>query len=128
MDILLGLLGIYFAVLQVLLFFKIWRMTDDIREIKQKYLNDSFVIPEDKTIISPEVPKKDSEKKTEPFGSQFKVGDLMIVKANENQFRISSISEENGIKYYFSEKYNKKFPEHEIELFDAYWEKKKNRK
>lgn len=39
MDILLAIVGIVFAVLQIILFFKLWGMTNDIREIKNKYLS-----------------------------------------------------------------------------------------
>ena len=47
----------------------------------------------------------------------FSVGQLVIVKANEKQFRITSI-DDNG---YYSEKFDKTFTEDEIEDFDVYW-------
>ena len=31
-----------FGILQIILFFKIWGMTDDIREMKNKYMNDKY--------------------------------------------------------------------------------------
>ena len=34
-----GFIAALFAVLQIVLFFKIWGMTNDIREIKEKYLS-----------------------------------------------------------------------------------------
>ena len=49
--------------------------------------------------------------------SHFSVGQLVIVKANETQFRITSI-DDNG---YYSEKFDKTFTEDEIEDFDIYW-------
>lgn len=39
METLLAIIFIVFGVLQIILFFKIWGMTDDIREIKNKYIN-----------------------------------------------------------------------------------------
>ncbi len=42
---------------------------------------------------------------------------LVIVKATEKQFRITSIND-NG---YYSDKYDKIFTEDEIEDFDVYW-------
>ena len=42
-----GFIAALFAVLQIVLFFKIWGMTNDIREIKEKYL--SSTDPEIKT-------------------------------------------------------------------------------
>ena len=52
---------------------------------------------------------------------RFSVGQLVIEKATENQFRITSIDD----KGYYSEKYNKTFTEDEIEDFDVYWASKK---
>lgn len=47
----------------------------------------------------------------------FSVGQLVIVKATEEQFRITSI-DDNG---YYSEKYDKIFTDDEIEDFNVYW-------
>ena len=41
METVLAIILIVFGILQIILFFKIWRMTDDIREIKNKYINSS---------------------------------------------------------------------------------------
>lgn len=38
-----GLVVIVFGILQIILFFKIWGMTNDIREIKNKYLGKTTV-------------------------------------------------------------------------------------
>ena len=38
METLLGVIFIVFGLLQIILFFKIWGMTNDVREIKYKYL------------------------------------------------------------------------------------------
>lgn len=42
MSILLTIVGVLFAILQIMLFFKLWGMTNDIREIKNKYLNTEY--------------------------------------------------------------------------------------
>lgn len=39
MDTLLTIVGIVFAILQIMLFFKLWGMANDIREIKRKYFS-----------------------------------------------------------------------------------------
>ena len=57
--------------------------------------------------------------------SPFTVGQLVIVKADESQFRINAIEVINGEVSYFSEKLNRYFIESEIEDFDKYWEAKK---
>lgn len=36
MEILIGLIAVIFGILQLVLFFKLWGMTNDIREIKKK--------------------------------------------------------------------------------------------
>lgn len=41
MDTLLAIIIVVFGILQLILFFKIWGMTNDIREIKNKYLGSS---------------------------------------------------------------------------------------
>lgn len=38
-----GIIIIVFGVLQIILFFKLWIMTNDIRKIKNKYLGDEVV-------------------------------------------------------------------------------------
>ncbi len=40
LNVLLGLVMTVFGVLQIILFFKIWGMTNDIREIKNKYFSE----------------------------------------------------------------------------------------
>lgn len=39
MEMILTIIAIIFGILQFILFFKLWGMTNDIREIKNKYLN-----------------------------------------------------------------------------------------
>ena len=56
---------------------------------------------------------------------KFKAGQLVIVKADESQFRINSVSENDGVVSYFSEKFNRSFNEDEIEDFDKYWADKR---
>ena len=40
-----------FGVLQIVLFFKIWGMTNDIREMRNKYLKDVFITIEQPKLI-----------------------------------------------------------------------------
>lgn len=49
METLLAIIFIVFGVLQIILFFKLWGMTDDIKEIKNKYLKDTSRKPETNT-------------------------------------------------------------------------------
>lgn len=51
-------------------------------------------------------------------------GQLVIIKSNENQFRIKSIKEKDGHLFYYSEKYERYYSADEIEDFEDYWRKK----
>ena len=49
MNTLISLILVVFAILQIILFFKIWGMTNDIREIRDKYLKSDI-----KQIVEPQ--------------------------------------------------------------------------
>lgn len=38
MNILIGIIGLIFAILQIILFFKLWGMTNDVRSIRDKLM------------------------------------------------------------------------------------------
>ncbi len=58
---------------------------------------------------------------------KFHVGQLMIVKENQTQFKVTDIVEgQGGITLYYSGKLDKYFKEEEIEDFAEYWNNKKN--
>lgn len=76
---------IAFGILQIILFFKLWAMTNDVREIKNKYLNEIMKIQEN-TI---EIPTKRTTEITERQVAHDK-NDLilkksMLAKVGENQ-------------------------------------------
>lgn len=52
MGTLLAIIFIVFGILQIILFFKIWGMTDDIREIKNKYINGESINDEINRLFS----------------------------------------------------------------------------
>lgn len=56
--------------------------------------------------------------------AEFSVGQLVIVLADESQFRIDEIKEDGGIFCYYSKKFDKVFAENELEDFEVYWKKK----
>jgi len=45
METIIGIIFAIFGILQIILFFKIWGMTNDIKEIKEKYLYGDRVQP-----------------------------------------------------------------------------------
>jgi hypothetical protein len=120
MEIIIGITVVVFGIFQIILFFKIWGMTDDIREIKNKYINQHNIITEKECIEKKKAAKTNSEKDV------FEEGDLVIVKATENQFRISIISEVDGVTYYSRSANEPSYRRDELEFFELYWEKKKS--
>ena len=65
-----------------------------------------------------------AKEQAEQAEGRFEVGQLVIIKSSEMQFRISEIKKENGITMYYSEKFNNWFTEEKIEDFDKYWAEK----
>lgn len=86
MQIIIGLFAFIFALLQIILFFKIWEMTNDIKAIKNKYLssgqnkNDSYA-----PIIN---------------SAGFNIGDLVINATTGKQMRIKEITEDGKYSCY----------------------------
>lgn len=87
-----GIIIIVFGILQIILFFKVWGMTNDIKKIKNKYVGDSF----------PET--ANSQKINNP--PTFLMGDVVIhqetkeqyvvnMKIGDNSFDCSTINGEN---------------------------------
>ena len=79
-----GLIAVLFAVLQIILFFKIWGMTNDIREIKEKYLSST----DPKKSISP------------AQSTEFNVGELVVHIKTNKQLRIKEIKEDGKYSCY----------------------------
>ena len=71
-----GFIAALFAVLQIVLFFKIWGMTNDIREIKEKYL--SSTDPKKSVSLSNNQP------------TEFSIGELVVeIKTNKQDGKYS---------------------------------------
>lgn len=84
MGTLLSLVAVLFGILQIVLFFKIWGMTNDIREIKEKYLSST----DPKKSVSPAQP------------SEFNVGELVVHIKTNKQMRIKEITEDGKYSCY----------------------------
>lgn len=113
METLLAIIFIVFGVLQIILFFKIWGMTDDVRSIKNLYQNHRIESKQNSI----------EENQDEHFVDKFKEGDLVIVLKDEKQFRITKIIRENGGVYYSSDSINERYTQNDLEHFDIYWKK-----
>lgn len=85
MDILLTIVGVIFAILQIILFFKLWGMTNDVRDIKNKYF--SYNLQETDNVI-----EDDSEASLD--------GKLVVNLATNKQMRVNGITNEGKYKCY----------------------------
>jgi|UniRef100_UPI003562F735 hypothetical protein len=84
MGALLSLVAVLFGILQIILFFKIWGMTNDIREIKEKYLSST----DPKKSVSPAQP------------TEFNVDELVVHIKTNKQMRIKEITEDGKYSCY----------------------------
>ncbi len=103
------LFTIVFGVLSIVLFFKLWQMCNDVKKITY------FIESRTKQPTEHPLDVKEATEET------FHVGQLVVVKADESQFRIDEIDSDG----YYSKKLNRHFSGDEIEDFEAYWNNKK---
>lgn len=88
MDILLSIIFIIFGLLQIILFFKVWGMTDDIRAIKNKYLDQQI-----KELVNYVNPVMQSQYLDKEIADKYKftVDDLVVEIKTGKQMRIKKI-------------------------------------
>lgn len=105
----LSIILIVFGVLQIILFFKIWGMTNDIKELKNRYL---LVNPVDKERTA--IPISEFENKP------FKPNDLVINISTDKQMRVKSITADGKYSCYTNNGmvHEGDFTENQIRLFD----------
>lgn len=102
MEILLSIVLFIFGILQIILFFKLWGMTDDIRAIKDKYLNpQAQEIPE--TYVDP---KNESPILDGVSRSGFKNGDLVALRTSGKQMRIKEFNAEKNVFECYTQNYS----------------------
>lgn len=91
METLLSIIFIIFGLLQIILFFKIWGMTDDIRSIKRKYME------EDREIIQIPNPVIQSQYLDKEIATKYKfsIDDLVVEIKTGKQMRIKKINIDN---------------------------------
>lgn len=90
MDLILSVILIVFGVLQIMLFFKIWGMTNDVRKIKEKYLGGII----QKDIVSQ---KNIVEINPEINNSLYNIGDRVIILKTGKEATINSIDSDNDL-------------------------------
>lgn len=104
MEILLAIIFIVFGILQIVLFFKLWGMTNDIREIKEKYLSEGIA--------------RETKSKGETLG-KFHKDDLVILISSGKQMRVKDITSDGKYSCFTNNgvTYEGDFTENEIKLF-----------
>jgi len=113
-----------------------WAFLKMIVNISRSLYNINRALRGDEAVLKPSIPEKDeSESDIQPVidnistsNTKFSIGQLVIVKYDESQFRISDIDDRGGIlkPRYYSKKLERYFLEDEIEDFEVYWAKKNN--
>ena len=90
LTLLFAILGIVWSILCLILFFKVWGMTNDVRDIKEHILSMSFNTVDNSTIRN--VNRSDENKTT----SDFNIGDHVIDKKTGNEYIIHNINDEGN--------------------------------
>lgn len=117
-TILTSMIIIAFGVLEIILFFKLWSMCDDVKVILSMLESHLSKATEEKKVLEPVEAS---------FKSKFSVGQLVIITDNEEQFRVSNIvAAPDGSCLYYAEQLDKYFTQEEIEDFADYWKAKKS--
>lgn len=104
MEVLTGIILLVFGILQIVLFFKIWGMTNDVRDLKERYFN-----------LNPLKQKNISFANDTPF----KENDLVVNLKNGKQMRVKEITQEGKYSCYTNNGviYEGDFTVEEIQLF-----------
>lgn len=114
---LLVFISLIFGILQIILFFKIWGMTNDIRDIKNKYLSENYneSKPDQISTSTPESKINRAPKNIDD--PQFKIDDLVVCLKTGNQMRVKEIID-GKFACYSSLGFQGYFEESDIKLFN----------
>lgn len=127
-SIIIDIVVIVFGVLSLILFFKLWKMCDDVKEIAasiKEIATNTASIKDSKSVVVDESGESVvTEQKS--LSPKFEVSQRVIVKEDESQFKIADVQKnEDGSVLYYSDWHNRYFTEDEIEDFKVYWSSKK---
>lgn len=120
-----GIIIIVFGILQIILFFKVWGMTNNVNEIKnimELFMRKDF---QNKNVIYQEKDEETSQNTI--FESDIKIDDLVVELKNERQLKVCEITPDRKYKCRVagSSTVVGAFSRDEIELFNKYWSKSK---
>ncbi len=116
-EVLLIILGIIWSILGIILFFKVWGMTNDIKKIKNYLLHSQAL----KKKISSPVPQEVVLSKER----NIKRGDVVINLRNGKEIIADEINEDGSFVCYIDNKYTGIFQSNEIATKEEYSNNKK---
>ena len=120
-----GIIIIVFGILQIILFFKMWGMTNNVNEIKnimELFMRKDF---QNKNVIYQEKDEETSQNTI--FESDIKIDNLVVELKNERQLKVCEITPDRKYKCRVAggSTVVGAFSRDEIELFNKYWSKSK---
>lgn len=127
MEVIIALVGLIGGILQIILFFKIWKMTDDVATIKE-IISYSVKKNIDRTDENAEISATENdEQKTKTLG-KFYVGQVVVLLETEDQMKIKEITGDGKLACYVNggSLHKGDFSPSEVEDFKIYWERKKS--
>lgn len=119
--ILYAICAIVVSVLSIILFFKVWGMTNDVKEIKERLANVLLTEKEKKHVELQKVALSSSEDNTDKVASEFKIGEtvryapmnrVMVVKSIQKDGNIECVSYNKNGKEEFEGVYRPSQIEH----------------
>ena len=117
MEFVYLLLALIWSILCLILFFKIWGMTNDVREIKDHLLHSQAL---EQKIASP-TPQEVTLSKDR----NIKKGDVVINLRNGREIKVDEINEDGSFICYIDQTYTGVFQPNEIATKDEYSKLKK---
>lgn len=128
MEILVTIIIVVFGVLQIILFFKLWGMTDDIRAIKNKYLyRDNDRTENSTTQRNTSSSTEDKENTTSTSTAIININSLVVRLSDGNKMRVTNLTEDGAYECSLNGKDRNIYEPNEIMEFNK-WTKEVYRK
>lgn len=89
MEILIALVAVVFGILQIILFFKLWGMTDDVKKLAEHFCDSQIPAPQPKE----DIPITDYDKRLDTI----KKGDYVIRISDGKKMLVSNIEKDKFI-------------------------------
>lgn len=116
-TIILGLVMLVFGILQIILFFKVWGMTNDVNEIKNLLSNHTTRIQSQKNETTMSIPNSNS--------NDWQIGSCIVHLATDEQYKIVRINPDGTIYARKNNLISGTFRSNEVMPWDEYIAKQK---